>query len=67
MFIFYTFIITCNEFSYLSNFNFIKTRELKTKNLKGCDATFEEKQYILKSQILSIKSSGEFQVSSKTS
>ena len=51
----------CNEFSYLSNFNFIKTRELKTKNFKGCDTTFEEKQNILKSQILSIKLSGEFQ------
>lgn len=55
----------CNEFSYLSNFNFIKTRELKTKNFKGCDATFEEKQNILKSQTLSMESSGEFQVSLK--
>jgi competence transcription factor ComK len=63
MYIFYTFIDTCNEFSYLSNFNFIKTRELKTKNFKACDVTFEEKQTILKSQILSMESSGEFQVS----
>lgn len=63
MLIFYAFISTRNEISYLSNFNFIKTRELKTKNLKGCVATFEEKQNILKSQILSMKSSGEFKVS----
>ena len=45
---FYAFIITCNGFSYLSNFNFIKTRELKTKNLKGCDVTLREIMISLK-------------------
>ncbi len=54
MFIFYAISNTCNEISYLSNFNFIKTRELKTKNLKGWDVTFEENQDIFKSQFLSM-------------
>ncbi|MBY9008755.1 MAG: hypothetical protein KGD74_02680 [Candidatus Lokiarchaeota archaeon] len=57
---------TCNEISYLSNFNFIKTREPKTKNLKGCDVTFEENRDISKSHFLSMKLRGEFQVSFTT-
>ncbi len=63
MFIFYAILNTCNEISYLSNFNFIKTREPKTKNLKGWDVAFEENRNIFKSQFLSIELSGEFQVS----
>ncbi len=63
MFIFYANCNTCNEISYLSNLNFIKTREPKTKNLKGCDVSFKENCIISKSQFLSMSLSGGFHVS----
>ena len=49
--------------SYLSNFNFIKTKELKTQNLKGWNVNSKEDYIISKSHILSDKMSCKFLLS----
>ena len=49
--------------SYLSNFNFIKTKELKTQNLKGWNENSKENYIISKSHILSDQTSCKFLLS----
>ena len=63
MFFFTLLLLRVMIMNYLSNFNFIKTKELKTQNLKGWNVNSKENYIISKSHILLDKMSSKFLLS----